>query len=212
MDNTPTFSQEEIQKGRSLLLGGCTFMLSVVKTEDLPAFSHNEICFAGRSNVGKSSLVNALTNRNTLAKTSNTPGRTQCLNFFNVQDILYLVDMPGYGYAEAPKKLVKQWHGLIREYLLGRPTLKRVYVLIDSRHGIKENDKAMLTLLDECAVSYQVILTKADKISESERKTIYEKVSKTLLKHPAAHPYVHITSSGKGWGIDELRADIARLV
>ncbi|MBX9977597.1 MAG: ribosome biogenesis GTP-binding protein YihA/YsxC [Alphaproteobacteria bacterium] len=206
-----TFTENELEKGRLLFAAECTFMLSVVKIPDLPPFGRPEICFAGRSNVGKSSLINALTGRKGLAKTSNTPGRTQCLNFFNVDNRLNLVDMPGYGYAEAPKNLVKEWQGLIRDYLLGRPTLQRVFVLIDSRHGIKENDRAMMKMLDECAVSYQIVLTKGDKISKAAQDKLCTEVTEISKKHPAAHPFVHKTSSEKMLGFDELRAEIGKL-
>lgn len=207
-----TFSEDDFKAGRSLFGGACTFIKSVLKIEDLPPISIPEIAFAGRSNVGKSSLINGLTNRKGLAKTSNTPGRTQCLNYFNVQDQFFLVDMPGYGYAEAPKKLVQQWQGLIRRYLLGRTTLKRVFVLVDSRHGIKETDLAMMKMLDECAVSYQIVLTKMDKIGITQGEALRAEMTPMLNKHPAAHPYVHLASSEKGVGMDELRAEVARLI
>ena len=187
-------------------------MLSVLKHENLPPLSLPEVCFAGRSNVGKSSLINALTGRKMLAKVSNTPGRTQCLNYFNIGEKLYLVDMPGYGYAEAPKSLVKQWQGLIRDYLLGRSTLKRVFILIDSRHGIKENDRAMMTLLDECGVNYQVVLTKADKISALKLSECYDHVTKDLQKHPAAHPILITTSCEKNQGINVVQDEIAAFI
>lgn len=205
-------SDEKNTKGHALFAGECTFMLSVVKHADLPPLHLPEVCFAGRSNVGKSSLINALTGRKMLAKVSNTPGRTQCLNYFNIGEKLYLVDMPGYGYAEAPKALVKQWQGLIRDYLLGRSTLKRVFLLIDSRHGIKENDRAMMTLLDECGVSYQIILTKGDKISDMSLKDCHETVTLSLQKHPAAHPLAVATSSEKRQGITLLQNAIADFI
>ncbi len=206
------FSEEEIDNARLFFASPCYFMLSVLKIENLPPFNYPEICFAGRSNVGKSTLINALTQRKGLAKASNTPGRTQCLNYFNVGERLYLVDMPGYGYAQAPKKLVRQWQGLIRDYLLGRPTLKRVFVLIDSRHGLKENDIAMMTMLDECAISYQIVLTKADKISKTAGTQLVTDITEILKKHGAAHPVVHQTSSEKMQGIPELRAEIMRIL
>ncbi len=206
------FTEEEIEKGRLLFAGSCDFMLSVLKISDLPPYGLPEICFAGRSNVGKSTLINALTGRKGLANTSNTPGRTQCLNYFNLSSQMYLVDMPGYGYAEAPKKLVKQWQGLIYDYLVGRPTLKRVFVLIDSRHGLKDNDKAMMQMLDKCAVSYQVVLTKTDKISKSAQDILAMKVTEALRKHGAAHPFVHQTSSEKKLGITTLRAEVTKLL
>ena len=207
-----TFSEESLKAGRALFSGACDFVKSVLKIEDLPPIGMPEITFAGRSNVGKSSLINALTKRKGLAKTSNTPGRTQCLNYFNVQSQFFLVDMPGYGYAEAPKKLVEEWQGLIREYLLGRPTLLRVFLLIDSRHGIKQNDLTMMKMLDECAVSYQIVLTKVDKIGSKQAEAVRQEIIPMLNKHPAAHPFVHMTSSEKGLGMEQLYAEVAMLV
>lgn len=189
----------------------CPFLRSVQKIDDLPDYSLPEIAFAGRSNVGKSSLINALTNRQTLARASNTPGRTQMLNFFQLHQELIMVDMPGYGYAEAPKALVAQWQKLVRQYLLGRPTLKRVYVLIDSRHGIKKNDIEMMKMLDETAVSYQVVLTKTDKISAAALAKVQEETQISIKKHGAAFPILGVTSSEKRLGIEELRAEIAKL-
>lgn len=189
----------------------CTFVRGVNSLNDLPDFDFPEIAFAGRSNVGKSSLINALLGRKDVARTSNTPGRTQQLNFFNIHDTFYLVDMPGYGYAEAPKNLVKQWQKMIRTYLLGRPSLARVYILIDSRHGIKENDSEFMKLLDETGVSYQVVLTKIDKIGSTNQEKIYEKTLSDLTQHPAAHPLVLKTSSEKNVDIDILRDQIAQL-
>lgn len=209
MDNN---KEEYLDAGRSLFGAPTRFVTSVFHLKDLPEISLPEIAFAGRSNVGKSSLINAITNQHRLAKTSNTPGRTQCLNFFNQSDKFLLVDMPGYGYAQAPKKIVDGWQKLIKNYLLGRPTLKRVYVLIDSRHGLKENDLQVMKLLDECAVSYQIVLTKADKISYPVQQQCKEEITKSLIKHPAAYPEVLLTSSEKGMGIDEIRAEIAALV
>lgn len=189
----------------------CTFVRGVTALDQLPDFNMPEIAFAGRSNVGKSSLINAIMGRKDVARTSNTPGRTQQLNFFNVQDIFYLVDMPGYGYAEAPKKLVQQWQKLIKVYLLGRPTLERVYVLIDSRHGLKENDIEFMKMLDQTAVSYQIILTKSDKIGKNSLIEVFEKTTKELINHGAAHPTVLMTSSEKNEGIEQVRLEIANL-
>lgn len=205
-------SKEAIEAGRSLFGRPTTFIKSVFHLKDLPPISMPEIAFAGRSNVGKSSIINAVVQKKGLAKTSNTPGRTQCLNFFSTGDICYIVDMPGYGYAEAPKKIVQGWHKLIKEYLLGRSSLRRVYVLIDSRHGLKPNDIEVMNLLDECAVSYQVILTKTDKISKAEQEKCIAEVTEKLLKHPAAYPSVLLTSSEKGTGIEEFRALIAEVI
>lgn len=189
----------------------CKFLRSVESISSLPAYTLPEIAFAGRSNVGKSSLINALTGRKTLARTSNTPGRTQHLNFFQLHDELMLVDMPGYGYAEAPKVLVARWQQLIRQYLLGRPTLKRVYVLIDSRHGIKTNDLEMMKMLDETAVSYQIILTKLDKIGQKEADKVIAETREKLKEHGAAYPILGITSSEKRFGIEDLRSEISKL-
>ena len=170
------------------------------------------MAFAGRSNVGKSSLINALTGRKGLARTSSTPGRTQMLNFFGAPDTdLTIVDMPGYGYAQAPKELVDAWTALVFAYLRGRPTLRRVFLLIDSRHGIKANDLEAMALLDKAAVIYQVVLTKSDKIKPGQLDRLMEETAKTLSKRPAAFPEILATSSEKGKGLDELRAEIFRL-
>lgn len=222
MTGTPTeplsaqHDPEMIEAGRRLFAGPVTFLLSAPKVEFLPDANGPEIAFAGRSNVGKSSLINAVTNRNGLARTSNTPGRTQELNFFDVGDPaaphLRLVDMPGYGYAEAPKHLVEAWQRLIRTYLRGRPVLKRVFVLIDSRHGVKAADEPIMKLLDETAVSYQLILTKLDKLNEKEAAKAVESVSAAARKHTACHPEILTTSSAKNRGIDGVRAVIASLI
>ena len=209
----PEFSKSEIAAGEALFKGGCSFVKGVVKIDGLPTDGKPEICFAGRSNVGKSSLINALTGRTSLARVSVTPGRTRELNFFTLgkDDALYLVDMPGYGYAKASKAAVKGWTRLIREYLKGRRELKRVFLLIDARHGIKPNDRETMTLLDEAAVSYQAVLTKADKPKASELEAIIAKVKAELAKRPAAFPQVIVTSSRMGEGIPELRAAVAQL-
>lgn len=196
--------------GQWLFTQECKFLRGVEKLEDLPDFSLPEVAFAGRSNVGKSSLINSLTGRLTLARTSNTPGRTQQLNFFSLNEQLILVDMPGYGYAEAPKVLVARWQKLIKQYLKGRPTLHRVFLLIDSRHGLKENDLEMMKMLDEAAMSYQVILTKMDKIKPAAAVKVHAKTQGVLLKHPAAHPHVILTSSNSKTGIDHLKAEICQ--
>ncbi len=206
------FTEDQIDAGRRLFGGPSRFLLGVAKLEQLPPSKGVEIAFAGRSNVGKSSLINALTNVNGLARASNTPGRTRELNFFDVNEALTLVDMPGYGYAKAPKHEVKAWQSVLRGYLRGRPGLTRAFVLIDSRHGILKADEEMFDLLDEAAVTYQVVLTKTDKIKAPELEKVRETVAAAIKKHPAAFPQIHATSSDKGLGIPELRAEIAGLL
>jgi len=186
----------------------CVFLRGVVDIDGFPEANQPEIAFAGRSNVGKSSIINALTGRTTLAKTSNTPGRTQELNLFLLADVIMLVDMPGYGFAKAPKKNVKNWTRLVRTYLSGRANLRRVCLLIDSRHGIKDNDLEIMKMLDETAVSYQIVLTKIDKLKPSELEEVIERTNAIIKKHPAAHPKLIITSSEKKIGIEDLRAEI----
>ena len=210
---SPEFTPADIARGEALFKGGCSFVKGVVKIDGLPTDGKPEICFAGRSNVGKSSLINALTGRTSLARVSVTPGRTRELNFFTLgkDHALYLVDMPGYGYAEASKVAVRGWTRLIGDYLKGRRELKRVFLLIDARHGIKPNDRETMTLLDEAAVSYQAVLTKADKPKASELEAVISKVRAELAKRPAAFPQVIVTSSRMGDGIPELRAAVAEL-
>jgi GTP-binding protein len=207
----PEFSEAEIAAGRTLFLGPVTFVTSVAALDTLPAGDRPEIALAGRSNVGKSSLVNALTRRNTLAKTSNTPGRTQMLNYFDLGGRAHLVDMPGYGYAEAPKTKVAAWNKLVLDYLKGRPNLVRVLVLIDARHGPKPPDREIMAILDKAAVSYQLILTKMDKPSAKEASESVAATVAEARKHPAAHPDVIATSAVKDEGIDALRAALAGL-
>ena len=208
---TDAAQDDLMEEGRRLFAGPVAFQLSAPRLEILPPADLPEVAFAGRSNVGKSSLLNALTGRNGLARTSNTPGRTQELNLFLVGEppVLRLVDMPGYGYAEAPKDMVKQWARLVNDYLRGRATLKRVLVLVDSRHGLKPVDREIMTLLDKAAVSYQIVLTKADKIKPTALAAVTADVAEEARKHPAAHPLLIPTSSETKAGIAELRAAVA---
>ena len=198
------------EQARKLFSGPISFLKSAPELKFLPDATVPEIAFAGRSNVGKSSLLNALTNRKALARTSNTPGRTQELNYFDVGDPLRLrlVDMPGYGFADAPKDLVKRWRYLVNDFLRGRQVLKRVLILIDARHGLKPVDRELMTMLDEAAVSYHLVLTKADKVKPSALGRIFEEVAAEAARHPAAHPAIFTTSSETGSGIAELRTAI----
>ena len=202
--------QEVAERARKLFAGPVEFLKSAPGLNFLPDGGVPEIAFAGRSNVGKSSLLNALTNRNGLARTSNTPGRTQELNFFDVGEPVQirLVDMPGYGFAEAPKDLVRRWRHLVNDYLRGRSALKRALVLVDSRHGLKDIDREMMRMLDEAAVSYHLVLTKSDKVKPSVLGSLYEATMVEAAKHPAAHPSIFTTSSETGSGIAELRTAI----
>ena len=199
------------EKGRLLFAAPVEFLKGVVAMNGLPPADRIEVCFAGRSNVGKGSLINALTGRKNLARASNTPGRTQEINFFTTQDGPYLVDLPGYGFAQAPVAVVKKWQALLKSYLSGRAMLRRVFVLIDARHGIKDVDDEILTLLDRSAVTFQVVLTKLDKIKTSDHPKLLEQVKGALQKHTAAYPEIVMTSSEKGEGIATLRAIIAGL-
>jgi GTP-binding protein len=209
----PHFTAADLRRGEALFKGPCTFVKGVVAIDGLPLDGKPEIAFAGRSNVGKSSLINALTGQKSLARVSVTPGRTRELNFFTLgkDDVLYLVDMPGYGYARASKAEVKGWTRLIRDYLKGRRELKRVFLLIDARHGLKDSDRETMTLMDEAAISYQAVLTKADKPKGAELAKIIEGVSAELAKRPAAYPEAIVTSARTGTGIPELRTAIASL-
>ncbi len=201
-----TLGAERLEAGRLLFAGPCTFVRPATALEELPPADRAEICLAGRSNVGKSSLLNALTGRNTLARTSNTPGRTRALNYFLLAEKYYLVDLPGYGYARVTKSEVAQWTRLVKAYLRGRSTLMRIVVLIDSRHGMKPNDEETLALLDEAAVSYQIVLTKADKLGGRALEEVTAATAAKLQKHPAAYPLLIATSAETGTGIPELRA------
>lgn len=201
-----------IERGRILFAGETDFLKGVVAMDGLPPADRIEVCFAGRSNVGKSSLINALTGRKALARTSNTPGRTQEINFFTMADSHYIVDLPGYGFAEAPLPIVEKWQRLLKAYLAGRQNLRRVFVLIDSRHGVKTVDEEILSRLNKSAVTFQVVLTKTDKIKVAELDKVVAQVSAALSKHPAAFPEIVLTSSEKGDGIATLRSIIAQLV
>lgn len=200
------------EKGRLLFAGETEFVKGVVAMSGLPPADRLEVCFAGRSNVGKSSLINALTGRKNLARASNTPGRTQEINFFTAADSHYLVDLPGYGFANAPVAIVEKWQKLLKQYLSGRQSLRRAFVLIDHRHGIKKVDEEILKLLDSAAVTFQCVMTKADKVKEAERDAILVQVRGALSKHPAAYPEIIVTSSEKGWGLETLRATIGTLI
>ncbi|VAW12440.1 GTP-binding protein EngB [hydrothermal vent metagenome] len=202
-------ADEARQAGAQYFLKPSDFVLTVTKLADLPSARAVEVAFAGRSNVGKSSLLNALVGRRNLARTSNTPGRTQALNFFSVGTHLSLVDMPGYGYARVSKSQVAAWTALVFDYLAGRAGLRRTFLLIDARHGIKANDREVMDILDEAAVSFQVVLTKADKVSAEALKSLMTRTAADLASRPAAHPQILATSSRQGSGLDELRAAIA---
>jgi GTP-binding protein len=203
---------EWVEPGRKLFAGPCDFFFAAAKSDGLPPIGAPEIAFAGRSNVGKSSLINGLTGRSALARTSNTPGRTQELIFFNLSDRLTLVDMPGYGYAAVSKDKAASWGALVRDYLKGRPTLMRAFLLVDGRHGLKESDEATMKLLDGSAVSYAIVLTKLDEVKPAARGARVEATLEALRKHPAAYPGAFFTSSRTGEGIPELRGHVARLL
>ena len=198
--------------GRLLFSRETSFVKGVVDMQGLPSQDKIEVCFSGRSNVGKSSLINALTGRKGLARASNTPGRTQEINFFSIPETHYLVDLPGYGYANAPIKVVEKWQNLLKQYLAGRQSLRRAFVLVDARHGVKKVDTEIMSMLDSSAVTFQVVLTKLDKVKEKDQENILEQVRTSLQKHPAAFPDIILTSSEKGWGIQTLRSVIAMLV
>ncbi|MCJ9428218.1 ribosome biogenesis GTP-binding protein YihA/YsxC [Kordiimonas marina] len=210
-----TYSDEDLNRGRLLFAGPVEFIKGAVSLETLPTADRPEVAFAGRSNVGKSSLINALTGRKSLARTSNTPGRTQELNYFEMgrelDQLSYLVDLPGYGYAKIERKKVQAWTKLVKTYLRGRPNLRRVMLLIDSRHGLKENDREIMKMLDEAAVNYQIVLTKLDKLNKAEQEKIIAKTEADAKTFIACHPLVMPSSSEKGWGLPELRAEVASL-
>ena len=204
--------EKKKELGRLLFSKATSFVKGVVDMPGLPNPDKIEVCFSGRSNVGKSSLINALTGRKGLARASNTPGRTQEINFFSIPDNHYLVDLPGYGYANAPIKVVEKWQNLLKRYLAGRQSLRRAFVLVDSRHGLKKVDTEIMSMLDSSAVTFQVVLTKLDKVKEKDRENILKQVRASLQKHPAAFPEIILTSSERGWGIPTLRSIIAMLV
>jgi len=203
------FSPEEIEAGRLLFAKLAVFMKGVVGLDGLPEEGPAEVAFAGRSNVGKSTLLNALVGQNGLARASNTPGRTREINYFDLEGALRLVDLPGYGYARASRKDAEQWMALTREFLRGRSVLRRVCLLADSRHGLKSSDLEIMDLLDEAAVNYQIVLTKTDKIKPTALTTLIEATSKKIVRRPAAHPVTRATSAEKGDGIPQLRAELA---
>lgn len=207
----PPPEPEPAERGRRLFAGPVTFVKGVTSLSALPPADRTEVCFAGRSNVGKSSLINALTGRRALARASSTPGRTQEINYFALGPALYLVDLPGYGFAEAPAAVVARWQALLRGYLAGRAMLRRALVLVDARHGVKPADEEIMALLDRAAVSFQVVLTKADKIAPRAVPALAEGVAAVLARHPAAYPEIVLTSSETGEGIAGLRAIIAGL-
>jgi len=210
-DDVSGLTKRDIEAGRLLFARDVTFMLSAVSLDTLPPARLPEICFAGRSNVGKSSLINALTNRKGLARASNTPGRTRELNYFNVDERLFVVDLPGYGYAKASKSDIARWTKLTRQFLFGRASLRRVFLLIDSRHGVKDSDLELMGMLDETAVTYQVVMTKVDKLKKGELEKVLDKTQKAIAKRPAAFPEIICTSSEKKRGLDEFNLSLSVL-
>ncbi len=212
MDRSTEQDDAEREKAEWLFRQPCAFVKGVVDVAGLPDEAVAEVAFAGRSNVGKSSLLNALIAQGQLARTSNTPGRTRELNYFRMGDALHIVDMPGYGYARAPKTLVKGWQRLVQDYLRGRTQLARVFLLIDSRHGVKENDRDTMVLMDKSAVSYQLVLTKIDKLKAREVEAVFAATLAEIAKHAAAYPELIATSAEKKTGMEELRVAVARAI
>ncbi len=215
MPETPlsTHSQDppDVEAGRLLFTQSCQFLIGCARLDQVPETDLPEIAFAGRSNVGKSSLINALVGQKTLARTSNTPGRTQQINFFELGQRLMIADLPGYGYARAPKAQVRQWTHLVESYLVGRANLRRILVLVDARHGLKDNDRSVMMVLDKAAQPYQIVLTKGDKIKPGPLRELIARTEQEAATHPAAHPVVAVTSAQKGMGIADLRAELAAL-
>lgn len=209
MSEDAPYSPERLETGRVLFAQDCTFLLGAAGLGQIPESILPEVAFAGRSNVGKSSLINALTGRNSLARTSNTPGRTQQINFFDLGQRLMIADLPGHGYAKAPKEEVAKWTRLVNTYLKGRQPLRRVMMLIDSRHGIKKVDVEVMNMLDKAAVPYQIVLTKTDKVSAKQLEKLKAKTAEDMKKRPAAFPLILATSSAKSIGIEELRAELS---
>ncbi len=204
-------TEEAVERGRLMFARPCKFIIGATKIEHVPDTDMVEIAFAGRSNVGKSSLINAITGHNSLARTSRTPGRTQQINFFDLDGRMMLVDLPGYGYAKASKTSIRGWNKMMQAYMKGRAQLRRLCLLIDSRHGLKPNDKELMTELDETAVSYQAMLTKADRPDTPDIEAVTAEVAEALARHPAAHPEIIVTSSRTGAGIEALRAALTAL-
>lgn len=212
MTDATDYTDAQIEAGRKLFASEVNFVKGVVNMNALPEGDRPEVAFAGRSNVGKSSLINALFNRKQLARASGSPGRTQEINYFSILDQIFIVDLPGYGFAKAPKAVVEKWTRLTQDYLRGRASLQRVLLLVDSRRGVGDVDKEIMTALDKAAVVYQVVLTKIDKLKKSEQDKVLADTLLALKKHPAAHPKVMLTSSSKSTGMAELKAEIASLL
>ncbi|MEM5518578.1 ribosome biogenesis GTP-binding protein YihA/YsxC [Henriciella sp. AS95] len=212
MSETPEFSEETIEAARVLCAGPCDFVLGAAALTQLPEADRPEIAFAGRSNVGKSSLINGLLNRKNLARASQEPGRTRELNYFDLgEGKMWLVDLPGFGYAKVSRTQAHEWQRLTLRYLQGRVNLRRVFLLVDSRRGLMDTDLDVMAMLNSAAVTYQIVMTKADKVKKTEADKTKAKIEAALKKHPAAHPVIRVTSSEKGWGLPELRAEILQL-